>query len=589
MSIRHDVIGAIQGTIPDETASRQQISDRIVDWGLLPLLMVLAPLIYFFRVQHNLPLAANVDERTALDIFRRFQTSGLNPHFFLYPTLYYYVTYFFTRLFPPSMILVAGRILNLAFVGLTAFVAYSFCRLEFRSRAAGILSAFFVLASPTVVNSGSYICSDALLAATVLGSLLFLIRYFEVPTFRSFLIAMCMLGIAVGCKYTALVLFFAYAGTEMIRVSFRDSDGVDSERRVPRKLLIIAFAALGLMLLISAWALPVADLIRFATTHHTNPDLKSSADYLLFFQHVRKVLLFGSAALVISALLASRSDFVYRLLSLRRLYLGFGIILSIAALTTPYSILDAPKFLYDLGAQARATVMLQDGERQWRYYYSWLGNESRVLLLSGLIGFATIALRNYRRYLVVILFVAVYVFSIGNAHIGFPRYLTPLLPLIYVFAAGFLVQLWTSQRRGDVPYVRVVAVLLVLAASFELFPKFELAREASKRTDEFWNSYHLALDAHPTKVVYAGYAPSAELISAGVPTTQISWASLASAPMGDQVGCGELLILDRLAAGIHHVAPERDSSVTILLDDPSGDYGQTVVQRAGCRERLEDK
>jgi hypothetical protein len=263
--------------------------------------------------------------------------------------------------------------------------------------------------------------------------------------------------------------------------------------------------------------------------------------------------------------------------------LGLAIISFIAALTTPYSILDAPKFIYDLGAQMRATVMLQEGERQWRNYYVWLGSESRVLVIVGLLGFATIALRNYRRYLVVILFLAIYVFSIGNARIGFPRYLTPILPLIYVFAAGFLLEIWTLKKPGIFPFGRIAAALVVLVAAAELTPRFESARELSKGNDAFRKSYNTALNAHAEKVLYAGYAPNAELNAAGIPATQTSWAALGALPLGNHLECGELLIFDRRAAETHHILPENDASVTVLLDERAGDYGQEVMRRADCR------
>src|ERR1700728_2354293 len=182
----------------------------ILDWGLLPVLMTVTPLIYLFRTRYNLPLAANVDERISLGILLGFRHGSLNPHFFLYPTLYYYVAYLFLILFPTSQFLVWGRILNLGFVGLTAFIAYSFARLHFFSRAAGVISAAFIIVSPIIVNSGSYIGPDALLAAATLATLLFLKEYFEKRTAHSWIVAMFMLGLAVGSKYTAFLLFVAY-------------------------------------------------------------------------------------------------------------------------------------------------------------------------------------------------------------------------------------------------------------------------------------------------------------------------------------------------------------------------------------------
>jgi hypothetical protein len=558
---------------------------RVLDWGLLPLFMMLLPAIYLFRVHHNLPLAANVDERTSLEIFQRFDTGSLNPHFFLYPTLYYYLIYFALKPFPADLFIEWGRILNLSFVGLTAFVGYTFCRLHFRSRAAGILSAIFIASSTTIVNSGSYICTDALLAVMTLASLLLLLQYFENPSRRNWTIAIIVLGLALGCKYTAFLLFIAYAGTELIR-EWLENRCFDTYSKSLLSQYVFSATILisGILFLTAAWAFPVTNLMRFATSHHTNPDPKSSADYLIFFHHVRMELVYGGFALLALALLVKQFGTLYRLLSLKRLYIALLIVLSIALLTTPYSVLDPAKFVYDLGAQARGTVMIQHGQPQWRDYCFWLWrDESKILLVLGVLGFATIALRNYRRYLVVILFTLMYVFTFGSAHIGFPRYLTPILPVVYVLAAGFLMQMWTTQKPALGRYARIVAVILLAVSAAELRAKFEWSRIRSKRTDEFWSSYWLAKNMHVGKVRYAGYAPSVELTTAGISTSQTSWASLQAAPLGSQLECGELLILERSSAQAHHLNPEEDRSVTVLLDDRSGGYGQEVLRKTDCR------
>jgi hypothetical protein len=557
----------------------------LFDWALLPLFMVMTPLIYLFRIKYNLPLAANVDERTGLEVLQHFQNGSLNPHFFMYPTLYYYVTYFFTKLFPASMILLWGRILNLSFVGLTAFLAYTFCRIYFQSRAAGILSAIFIVTSETILNSGSYVCTDALLAAGILSCMHLLVRYFEARTQRNWVVAMLVLGFAIGCKYTAFLVFVAYVIADLIYQWNGHDHDVErgSDSRIPRDVLTAAFAVLSAVLLVAACAFPLDSLMRFAVAHHTNPDLKSSLDYLAFFHHVRVNLVLGGSGLLIMAILTTSWPPFYRTVSRKRHYAGLAIVVLVALLTTPYSVIDSSKFIYDLGAQARATVMLQNGQAQWSNYFAWLmRDESKILLILGLLGFAMIALRNHRRYLIIVVFTTLYFITIGRAHIGFPRYLTPILPVIYVLAAGFLIQLWRLQKPVF-PYAKVLTAALLVVASAEVAPKLEASRVQSRKTDAFSSSYHLAMNMRAEKVLYAGYAPAAELRAAGIPAFQTSWASLGSKPMGSQLQCSEVLIFDRREAEDHHLAADRDTSVVVLLDDRSGDYGQEVLRRADCK------
>jgi hypothetical protein len=557
----------------------------VLDWGLLPLLMTATPLIYLFRARYNLPVASNVDERTSLEILLRFHNGSLNPGFFMYPTLYYYVTYLFVNRLPISQFLLWGRILNLSLVGLTAFIAYSFARLHFRSRVAGILSAAFIITSPIIVNSGAYLCTDVLLAASALATLLFLTQYFHESALHSWILSMVMIGLAVGCKYTAFLLFIAYVGTEMIReVDGNDRDiGRDPGLRIPSHAFSAAFAVLGGLCLTSAWIFPLTSLMRFASAHHTNADLRNPADYLLFFHHVRMLLIYGGAALLAAALLVLRSAYLYRVLSLRRLYLGLLIVLFVALLTTPYSVFDASKFIYDIGALARNNIVVQSGHAQWKSYWAWLvRDESRTLLTLGLVGFATVALRSYWRYSIVIIFAAIYILTIGNSHLGFSRYLTPILPVIYLLAAGFLAQAWATHSPSF-RYVRILTVMLVVLATTELWPKIESSRASSKQTDPLWDSYRMAMNLHPTRILYAGDAPSVELSASGIPVSQTSWASLGGMAMGNELDCGELLIFDHRGAEMHSINPDSDPSVTVLLDDRVGDYGQEVLRRADCK------
>jgi hypothetical protein len=579
------------GGMPDTLRQRgyqRRYAHISLDWGLLPLLMILTPLIYLFRTRYNLPVAANVDERASLAVLLRFHNGSLNPHFFMYPTLYYYTTYFFIDLFPISHILVWGRILNLSFVGLTAFIAYSFARLHFLSRVVGILSASFIISSTTMINSGSYICPDALLAAATLATLLFLMQYFQKPTTHRWIAAMIVLGLAIGCKYTAFLLFVAYVGAEMISELQRTDSHNDreSESHISRNALTVAFTVGGLLLLTCAWLFPLTTLVQFASKHHTNVDLTAPADYVAFFHNVRMDLICGGITILIAAVVVMRSRISYRLFSLTRLYLGLGVVLLVALLTTPFSVVDPSKFIYDIGALARETVLVDSGNAQWKHYAGWLlRNESTTLLLLGLAGFFTVIGKDYRRYAVVILFVTLYLFVIGSAHMGFPRYLTPLLPLVYIFAAGFLMQVWTAHAPTLSPYLKTLAVLLVVIATSEIWPRIASSLALSNQRDEFWSSYSFVISTYPTKVLYAGYAPSVELSAAGISVSPVSWDTLGQRPVGAQLDCGELLMFDRRTAETHFVVPESDPSLTTLLDR-SGSYGQEVLGKAGCKSSL---
>src|ERR1700744_6635978 len=86
---------------PSDVVSTPTTANWMIwDWCFVLPLLVLVPILYFPFATHNLPVVSHVDERTSLEVLGRFHDGSLDPKFFMYPTLYYYVTYFLTIPFP---------------------------------------------------------------------------------------------------------------------------------------------------------------------------------------------------------------------------------------------------------------------------------------------------------------------------------------------------------------------------------------------------------------------------------------------------------------------------------------------------------
>jgi hypothetical protein len=558
---------------------------KLSDLIILPLSLVLPPIIYLAHARYNLPVSATVDERTSLGVLLRFHSGTLNPQFFMYPTLYYYLTFVLTKLFPFQQVLFWGRLLNLSFVGLTAYFGYLFCRDSFNSRAAGVIAALLIVASPTIVHSGSYLCTDVLLAAATMASLLLLHNYFKIRSFTAWLLSMVAIGVAVGCKYTAFLMFVAYVIAEILEENrTRDSSierGPEISRigRVP--LFSVAFL-IGLALLVSGMLFPTSRAIAFAFAHHTNADQRSTQDYEKFFDHIRFMLFCTGALAAGLGLLIAKFDLIWRMFSIKRLYLGLAIVLGITVLSTPYSMITPAKFLYDLGALARSNIIVQSRDAQWRNYVTWIiRDESSILVSMGVIGFCVAAVTDFWQHRIVVLFSIIYLFTIATAHVGFPRYLTPILPVVFVFSAAFLVRVWHLPIGGRVGYTRLLVTLAVILGALQLRHIILDDGVTKGNTDAFWRSYWLAVGMKPSQVLYAGYAPSVELNELGIQTRQVSWDFVGARPLGDKLSCGELLIYDLIPARLHGGDLHNDQSIHELLSDRRGD-GQEVVEKSGC-------
>jgi Dolichyl-phosphate-mannose-protein mannosyltransferase len=561
------------------------------DWCFALTLVVVVPLLYFPYALHNLPVASHVDERASLAILNHFHEGGWDPHFLMYPTLYYYLTYFLTWICPFAKILFCGRLINLSFVGLTAAVTYSFCRRHLNSRAVGVVASLSIVTSTIVTDSGAYLCTDALLAATTLGCLYYLVEFFHFKGRREWLMGMVLLGAAVGCKYTAFLLYVAYYITEVL-LRLR-STGVESTKsqekdsllaaKVPRGLLIGVLLGLGLTALIVVYAFPTTAAVEFIGNNRTNADLNATSEYLNFFHHMQVVLGEIAIASMILAVVVWRFEMIYEWIAPRRLYYGLGIVALVFLLSTPYSFLTPKRFLYDVGAVARSNVIVLSGHAQWFNYFSWLiHNENLILLLLSVAGIVILGVRKNSHLFIVAVYVLVYAYVMGSSHIGYARYLTPLLPIVYCGAGVALVALWKQEPPALTRWARGLVIGLIAAVSIQVTTRIIASREQAASTDAFFKSYQVIKWLRPKMVLYAGYAPTVELNLDGLQTKQVSWATLSKGPVSAQLSCDDILVFDRVGALKHEVSPKGDATVSIVLDDPSG-YGQEIFRRSDCQ------
>jgi hypothetical protein len=567
---------------------------RYASPALLAGLILLAPLLYLPSLTHNLPVAANVDERTALEVLQRLQYSGLNPHFFMYPTLYFYLVHLLLKPFhfSNSQAMILGRLFNLTLLGLTAFITYIFCRDRLHSRAAGLVAAAFVLGSTVLSGVAGYLHPDLLMTASGMAALYYLTQYFEDRSPRAWTLGMVLVGVSTGCKYTAFILFIAYALAETVHTLRFHRDRPSADSRIPRSACIAALSLLGAALLLAAAFFPLHPLLDFVAHSRNNVDLRPPAYYLEFFRHIRHSLTEAGLLSLGFALLCRVSSSVYRCLALRRLYYGLGIVLLMGVLCTPFSVLQPKAFFFDLGALARSNLVVSGGHSQWTTYPVWIVQEEGIFLLAlSAIGITILAGRIFAparlvpkpqpQLTIVALYVALYLAVICSAPLGFDRYLAPVLPLLACAAGLAAAALWRSNPYQNLRRYRLLIFLPLAAAGAQITLHLLQTRRNSAQTNVYYASFQAARKTATHTAFYAGYAPSVELEEAGIPTRQLSWNSLTRQPLGQTLACGDVLILQTDDARQNHIDATHDSSVTLLLDDPRS-VGQQVLRRSDC-------
>ena len=331
----------------------------------------------------------------------------------------------------------------------------------------GVVAALCIVDGTTITDSAAYICTDVLLAATSMAALFYLVEFFHYKGRREWLVGMLLLGCAVGCKYTAFLLFISYCMTEtLLRIQNRREEKENDawlDAKVPRKVLVCILLGCGLIALAAALVFPTTAAMNFIAKTRTNPNLKDPALYLAFFHHIRLLLAKIAILSVAVAILIGWVKMIYDCVALRRLYYGLGIIVLVSIIATPYSLITPRRFLYDLGALARANVIVTSNHAHWGSYASWLAqDENMVLLVLSAIGLGIAAFKKESKFLVVAVYLVVSAFVIGSAHLGYPRYLTPLLPIAYCGAGAALMYLWDRESGRLAILARLAMIALVV-------------------------------------------------------------------------------------------------------------------------------
>ncbi len=194
-------------------------------WAL-PAILALAALLRIWGLGFGLPnLDARPDEMDVVPRAIRLLSGDLNPHFFHYPSLYFYLLglvfavvglssvalgspmeEFLTRAVvdPGSFILLGRWVTALAGV-LTVYGVYR-VGLRLQGRWVGILSAGFLSVAHLHVRESHFATTDVLLTLFVVGSVHHMLGIAEKGDTKSYLWAGIFAGLAVSTKYVGLLL-----------------------------------------------------------------------------------------------------------------------------------------------------------------------------------------------------------------------------------------------------------------------------------------------------------------------------------------------------------------------------------------------
>lgn len=438
------------------------IRSRLASAGpALTAILVIAVALRLWGINFGLPYLYHPDEPGYVTIAQNMlKTGDLNPHFFNYPTLFFYLNalaylpfYAAGRLIgvfqtaadiPAPILLVGGdgmtplpatfwlgRLLTLAFGSAAVVFVYKAGRQLFHSRRIGLLAALLLAISPTNVTHSRYITPDTFVVFFAVLSLWAAIQVYQRGRARDYVLAGALAGLTAATKYNGALILTCVVAAHFLRTGWRGwKDG-----RLP-----LAFVVSGLAF--------------------------------------------------------------------------------VAA--TPFAIFDSARFMADLRLEAHHYATGHAGGEGnagiWYLTYLW-----QVEGLTSVLALAALARGLWLRAkatLIVAAFPVIYFVFISNFMVRNDRTLMPLTPFLFLLAALFLVQAWDELRRrasaqdasgpnARPPWARgALSLLLAITLLIPLLGTIQGARRLttvdSRETARVWIAENLPPGA---RVAVESYAP----------------------------------------------------------------------------------
>ncbi len=209
---------------------RRSLRSRFNGWGAvaLPLVLLGAFALRVWGIDFGLPNTLTRPDETML-VHRALAVGAgdLNPHFFRYPSLHFYVMAFVYGLYflvgraagrfdgvedfqyeffaEPSTIFIVGRLLTAMMGTASVALVYSIAT-RWRDRTAGVLSAIFLSVAFLHVRDSHFLTLDVPATFYLLVACLFAWRQFDQPGPRTALLCGLFVGLAASTKYNTVLM-----------------------------------------------------------------------------------------------------------------------------------------------------------------------------------------------------------------------------------------------------------------------------------------------------------------------------------------------------------------------------------------------
>ncbi|MGB1251186.1 MAG: phospholipid carrier-dependent glycosyltransferase [Candidatus Promineifilaceae bacterium] len=546
--------------------------------GVLAAVVIVAFVLRYPLVIYNAPVSAHPDERGTLGLLWRLRTESVNPHFFAYPTFYFYLSSFWVRNMSMGQILPTARLLNLLLGCGLGLAAGGLAWQVTKSRVVLVLTTIFVLFSPELVYNASYLAVDALFVTLNVLALTLWLRFWASADNRIWIAAAIVSGLALGTKYNAVIVLIG-----MILIEWRQVGRKQQQTQPSRLAVYLPFRwRIGLLMGI-ACILGAASLLDPAQLVALMPnrasiepqDVAFVAQWLTLFR-LAAVGLLGVCGLIYSFPQQTKRFFFLRP------YFALIVAALIFFAVTPFALVSWQEFLLDVGTELKKNALSGD-TRYWFRYGGWLRQYESLLALA----FTPIGvIVAFRRWPHAALFLASYLLlnylAIGSATRGFERYLSPVLPILYLFAAigVYWLAVYAAKYVVRPNWQGLVSILLLvfilIGVGVEWTPKLQQVLGRAGTTDYQHAGYTFIVERGlPDTVHFEGFVPMFELKVHGV---QANWIVVEEDGWSETVGENDLLMVDAERRG--KISAEIFPSLNLLWssDDHLGLYIYEVIR-----------
>ncbi len=424
---------------------------------LVGIILLTSLAVRVWGVNYDLPYIYHPDEPVYITISQNiFKSGDLNPHFFNYPSLFFYINalayvpyYLFGQMagmfHTPSDILpplslamgvtqapmptavLLGRAITICFGGGAVGLAYLAGRQLTGKQAVGALAALFVALSPTNVGNSRLITPDTFVTFFTLAAFLAAILVYQQGKIWQYIAAGICVGLTASSKYNG-----------------------------------------GLIILPLVWA----HLLRYG-----KDALKPPHRYLL---------------------------------SLAILFCAVGFFA-----TTPFAILDSPTFVAGLRFEAQHYATghagMEGNSLAWYLNYMW--NNGGILYLCAVLGIVYGFILHPQETILLASFPLVYFAFISSFLVRNDRTFLPLTPFLFLLAAWFLISLFEKFRTLQIKWLQFLAFALLasLVLATLLLPALKIGADTqtlttvnSRETARVWIDANLPPDA---KIAIESYSP----------------------------------------------------------------------------------